>query len=315
MTSRLVRLALPPFLLLSFPITSCFGPTATFGQHCLRSAFLSYFFDQVFAIRIFLGLLWRLKLLLIHLSDLIWPPTTLIPGFQGIKFFSNDRPLPQQPVNFIGNPDLHPCLSCDERHEWQDCKFRQVECYKCHKKGHLARVCRSKNITSFPVGSARNTASGKLHARKGNETLGRPHSFINRITSPYFAPVLQFQQTGNFVTRLYMNAHPLSIQLDTESPITILSCNNWKNIGSPALNPVSVCAQSYSGDSLSFTGEVSTKLEFQGRVFSTIVQITNTSAISILGRDIILLLGLDNVPIKSFCNVVLEDGALSKLLP
>lgn len=144
--------------------------------------------------------------------------------------------------------------------------------------------------------------------------MGRPRPSINRIKSPNFDPVLQIQQTGNFVLRFYINAHPHSKQLDTRSPITNLSHNDWRSIGSPALSPVSVYVQSYYGDPLSFSEEVSTKVEFQGHVVFTIVRISNINAISILGRDFILLLGLDNVSIKSFCNVVLKDGASSKLL-
>ena len=147
-------------------------------------------------------------------------------GRPPIDSILNGRPLALHPVNFTGNFDLHPCLSCDGRHKRQDCKFCQAESHKCHKKGHLARICRSKNFTSSPVGNARNTASGKSHTGKGNETLGRLHFSINRIKSPNFAPVLQPQQTRNFVVRLCMNAHPLSIQLDTRSPITILSHND-----------------------------------------------------------------------------------------
>lgn len=146
------------------------------------------------------------------------------------------------------------------------------------------------------------------------ETLGRPYSSINRITSPNFTPVLQVQQTGNFVVHLYINAHQLSIQLDTWSQITILNRNDWSNTGSSSLSPVSVCTQSYSGDPLLFSGKVFTKVQFEDCVVSTIVRISRTSVISILGRDLIFLLRLDSVPIKSFCHAIFEDSALQKLL-
>ena len=86
-------------------------------------------------------------------------------GRPPINSISSGRPSAPQPVNFTGNPDLHPCLSCGGRNRRQNCKFRQAECHKCQKKGHLATVCRSKNVRSSPVGNARNTASGNLHTR------------------------------------------------------------------------------------------------------------------------------------------------------
>ena len=80
-------------------------------------------------------------------------------GQPPINSISNGRPLAPQPVNFTGNPDLHPCLSLGGRHKRQDCKFRQAKCNKCHKKGHLARFCKSKINMSPPVENARKEAT------------------------------------------------------------------------------------------------------------------------------------------------------------
>lgn len=37
------------------------------------------------------------------------------------------------------------CYSCGGSHLRSQCKFREVECHKCKKTGHIARVCRSKS--------------------------------------------------------------------------------------------------------------------------------------------------------------------------
>ena len=36
------------------------------------------------------------------------------------------------------------CHRCGGKHMQKDCPFKEAECHKCKKKGHLARVCRSK---------------------------------------------------------------------------------------------------------------------------------------------------------------------------
>ena len=37
-----------------------------------------------------------------------------------------------------------PCSRCGGRHRPSDCKFKDATCHFCKKKGHLARVCRTK---------------------------------------------------------------------------------------------------------------------------------------------------------------------------
>ena len=43
-----------------------------------------------------------------------------------------------------GNQSKSPkgkCFSCGANHLCQSCKYRDAECHKCHKKGHISRVC------------------------------------------------------------------------------------------------------------------------------------------------------------------------------
>ena len=43
-----------------------------------------------------------------------------------------------------GNQSKSPkgkCFSCGANHLRQSCKYRDAECHKCHKKGHISRVC------------------------------------------------------------------------------------------------------------------------------------------------------------------------------
>ena len=49
----------------------------------------------------------------------------------------------------ISNPPPNPpkatrCYRCGAQHKPTDCKFRDAECNYCKKKGHIAKLCRSK---------------------------------------------------------------------------------------------------------------------------------------------------------------------------
>jgi len=51
-----------------------------------------------------------------------------------------NRP-PSQAQRAPVTPD---CYRCGAKHKTADCKFRDAECHFCKKKGHIAKVCRSK---------------------------------------------------------------------------------------------------------------------------------------------------------------------------
>ena len=36
------------------------------------------------------------------------------------------------------------CYRCGGKHKSEDCKFKEDECYYCHKKGHIAKKCKAK---------------------------------------------------------------------------------------------------------------------------------------------------------------------------
>ena len=45
----------------------------------------------------------------------------------------------------VAQPD---CYRCGAKHKPSECKFREAECHFCKKKGHIAKVCLSKNKKS-----------------------------------------------------------------------------------------------------------------------------------------------------------------------
>ncbi|GAB6024479.1 hypothetical protein CHUAL_009636 [Chamberlinius hualienensis] len=55
-----------------------------------------------------------------------------------------------------------PCYECGGQHYCHNCKLKDAKCHKCHHKGHIARVCHSRdekssaksaNVAAEPLGS------------------------------------------------------------------------------------------------------------------------------------------------------------------
>lgn len=40
------------------------------------------------------------------------------------------------------------CASCGGNHNRSACKFKNVECWHCGRKGHMAKVCRTGQLTT-----------------------------------------------------------------------------------------------------------------------------------------------------------------------
>ena len=56
-------------------------------------------------------------------------------------------------------PTITPCHRCLGCHLPQMCQFRQAECHECHKKGHIAKACKSRqnHQRSEPAKSTKKT--------------------------------------------------------------------------------------------------------------------------------------------------------------
>ena len=69
----------------------------------------------------------------------------------------------QQPIHKMGSkgltkpPPTRNCYRYGGPHAPESCRFKDSECHWCHKKGHIAKVCRSKadikNQATFKAGS------------------------------------------------------------------------------------------------------------------------------------------------------------------
>ena len=63
----------------------------------------------------------------------------------------------QQLLHDIGKVSLTACscYSCGDAHTADKCLFKDSECHHCHKKGHIAKVCRSKAKQQLPSDQAK----------------------------------------------------------------------------------------------------------------------------------------------------------------
>ncbi|KAK2558990.1 hypothetical protein P5673_018618 [Acropora cervicornis] len=61
------------------------------------------------------------------------------------------------------------CYCCGEKHEAFTCRFKDAQCFKCGKRGHLAKSCRSKSAGRINKGTEPVKRENKQPGHRGNK--------------------------------------------------------------------------------------------------------------------------------------------------
>ena len=94
------------------------------------------------------------------------------------------KPSPTNPVKHY-----KPCQGCGNSHWKKDCPFKDAECHKCKRKGHIAKVCFSKNNTNSLEVSERDTEVSSSTSSVPTEYLYYNEDSINS-NSPFYKYVM-----------------------------------------------------------------------------------------------------------------------------
>ena len=97
------------------------------------------------------------------------------------------------------------CHRCGGSHDAAKCQFRQAECHFCHKKGHIASVCRQKAKRQSKPG----TRSTHMVTEKGEATLAKYPMYQCHSTNSKLLSVQMIVQDASVcmeVNRLWAKA-------------------------------------------------------------------------------------------------------------
>ncbi|CAF0711795.1 unnamed protein product [Adineta steineri] len=173
-------------------------------------------------------------------------------------------------INKQNKPDIKSkfnkttCASCGSTdHARLTCRFRDVVCRNCKKSGHIAKVCRS---TSDDNKKQLNSVS------------------VLSIKKPDFDQPIDL--------RLQINNMPIKLQLDTGSPITLVTEQVWEQLGKPNLNQIKMNINSFTGHRITLKGERMVKVEYMDKSMQLKMHVVNGYGNNILGRDWIYALNL-----------------------
>ncbi|XP_035914961.1 uncharacterized protein K02A2.6-like [Anopheles stephensi] len=169
------------------------------------------------------------------------------------------------------------CWLCGGNHFACHCSFKRHTCVRCRKTGHKEGFC--------------DTASRVYRGR----SLKRVRTvLVNAINSV----------NRGFVS-VSLAGHAVRMMVDTGAEITIISERNWQRIGRPMLRQASIKAKSATGNCLELLGEFQCMLTIGQRSEEGTVRVTKED-LMLLGKDVMELFGLWDVPLTCVCNKVTD---------
>ncbi|XP_038116866.1 uncharacterized protein K02A2.6-like [Culex quinquefasciatus] len=133
-----------------------------------------------------------------------------------------------------------PCWSCGGMHYNSQCSFKDHKCRDCGRTGHKEGYC-----SCFASKSRSKPFKGKQQHVKNHASK-----------------IVTVKNLKRSYVETAINGVPVDLQLDSGSDITIISRQNWVNVGSPPTSPPDCNVQTASGDKLG----IEAMLRLDGRV-------------------------------------------------
>lgn len=187
------------------------------------------------------------------------------------------------------------CYRCGGPHLAPKCKMKDVECLYCKKKGHLARVCRSK----------------------AQQQKKKPAHYVeeDKDDDSYSLFTIREQDCDTIIVNVSLNSVP---ELDTGASISVLSSATYLDLQRQdrvgPLQPSSVKLKSYTGDAIPVLGSASLQARYCNgkQQVAVVAQVVEGDGPNLLGRDWLVQLEVDLGSIQ--VNVLKETTALDEIL-
>ena len=183
------------------------------------------------------------------------------------------------------------CYRCGGKHQQRDCPFKDAECHRCHKKGHLARVCHSKakgaqsQQTPRPVRSQQNSTHLMAEAETADELA--TYTLFN-VTTNVCKPLQ---------VSLRINNADLMMEVDTGASMSLISNVTFQKLwpvrSSPALLPTKTKLRTYTGEQINVMGTISANVQFKEQQETLPLLVVEGDGPSLMGRDWLHKIKLD----------------------
>ena len=187
------------------------------------------------------------------------------------------------------------CYRCGGKHLANHCPFKEAECHACGKKGHIAKVCKSKKAGS---------SLGQRGNKSSKAALKVQDSVDVADTLEYTLFPVSDQQAKPVLMTVWVDGKELCMEVDTGASVSLVSEATveklWGKERLSQLQSSKVKLRTYTGQNISVIGSTMVKVQSGGQVEHLPLLVVGGKGPSLLGRDWLFKLRLDWTTIFNF---------------
>ena len=190
------------------------------------------------------------------------------------------KPVSRPPRSGKGSSSMAACYRCGGNHSPDECPFKLAECHFCHRKGHIAPVCRLKTRqrrrTQNPAG--RNKSVHKL--TESEEPEFPEYSGMYNCRSPNNQPLFAEMQ---------INSASIRMEVDTGATLSIISRATydatWSSEDAPPIKLSEAKLHTYTGEEIPVDGAIDVEVAYRHQKASLSLVVVAGRGPSLMGRN------------------------------
>ena len=128
-------------------------------------------------------------------------------------------------------PPACSCYHCGGKHSHSTCRFKSEVCHFCNKRGHIARVCKTRmaqsTLTKPPIAGDSSKPTHQVTQDSPCDTSSSEYTYI--ITLPS-------QQSKPLKAGVEVEGHHVNMEIDMEAAVSIISDKIYTSLPNTAKN-------------------------------------------------------------------------------
>lgn len=203
-----------------------------------------------------------------------------------------------------------PCYRCNRRHDPKLCKFKDSNCHRCGKQGHIAPACKTTSLP--PVDGGKKLGYRPYRKRKAGGTKWVEVDGDDSDALPLFTLQGELPQPPILVT-MTLQGSSVQFELDTGAVVTVMPEEKFRQLfPNQPLRQSTVELKTFTGELLKVVGATDMEVSYQDQESKTLpLVVVHGDGPPLLGRNWLKHFTLDWSCIKT---VFRERDALNKLL-
>ena len=190
------------------------------------------------------------------------------------------------------------CYRCGEKHKASACRFKDAQCFKYGRRGHLAKVCRGEKNSKKKT--SKGTDSGKREGKQtgwrdnkpGKGKKKQPTHLVDEVSGEegvYAATMYHIRGQSKpkaFEVTVELCGEPHKLEIDTGATRTVLNEETYNKLRDKVeLKSSKAILSTYTGEKIPVSGEVLIPVKYQNQQHNLPALVVMSPGPNLLGRD------------------------------